>query len=194
EGRGRSGARSRGRGIFRARFACSRNRNSALPRSLSTRERECGIPPTPVPRRFSLPSLTGSLHCVPRLHAPKSCRFLIPQEGTMNSFLQRGAMVALGMVIAACSSGPGTKDDATYSVPVEYHTLDNGLKVVLSEDRSAPTAVVAVYYNIGFRIEPEERTGFAHLFEHMMFQGSENLGKMEFVRLIQRNGGVLNGS
>ena len=112
----------------------------------------------------------------------------------MNSFLQRGAMVALGLVIAACSSGPGTKDDATYSVPVEYHTLDNGLKVVLSEDRSAPTAVVAVYYNIGFRIEPEERTGFAHLFEHMMFQGSENLGKMEFVRLIQRNGGVLNGS
>src|SRR5690606_12428599 len=120
--------------------------------------------------------------------------FSLPQEGTMNSFLQRGAMVALGLVIAACSSGPGTKDDATYSVPVEYHTLDNGLKVVLSEDRSAPTAVVAVYYNIGFRIEPEERTGFAHLFEHMMFQGSENLGKMEFVRLIQRNGGVLNGS
>src|SRR5690606_39217118 len=120
--------------------------------------------------------------------------FSLPQEGTMNSFLQRGAMVALGLVIAACSSGPGTKDDATYSVPVEYHTLDNGLKVVLSEDRSAPTAVVAVYYNIGFRIEPEDRTGFAHLFEHMMFQGSENLGKMEFVRLIQRNGGVLNGS
>jgi predicted Zn-dependent peptidase len=55
-------------------------------------------------------------------------------------------------------------------------------------------ATVAVYYNIGFRIEPRDRTGFAHLFEHMMFQGSANLGKMAFVRLVQDNGGVLNGS
>ena len=54
--------------------------------------------------------------------------------------------------------------------------------------------VVAVYYNIGFRIEPKDRTGFAHLFEHMMFQGSQNLGKMEFIQLVQKNGGVLNGS
>jgi predicted Zn-dependent peptidase len=79
-------------------------------------------------------------------------------------------------------------------VPVEYHTLDNGLRVVLSPDHTAPTVTVAVYYNIGFRIEPRDRTGFAHLFEHMMFQGSRNLGKMEFVQLIQKNGGVLNGS
>ncbi|HWP81931.1 MAG TPA: pitrilysin family protein [Bacteroidota bacterium] len=81
-----------------------------------------------------------------------------------------------------------------FSVPVEYHKLKNGLKVVLSEDKTAPTVVVAVYYSIGFRIEPKGRTGFAHLFEHMMFQGSENLGKMEFVRLVQKNGGILNGS
>ncbi|HXK61888.1 MAG TPA: pitrilysin family protein [Acidobacteriota bacterium] len=83
---------------------------------------------------------------------------------------------------------------AEFSIPVEYHKLSNGLKVVLSEDHTAPTVVVAVYYNIGFRIEPRNRTGFAHLFEHMMFQGSENLGKMEFIRLVQENGGVLNGS
>ena len=50
------------------------------------------------------------------------------------------------------------------------------------------------YYRIGFRVEPKDRTGFAHLFEHMMFQGSRNLGKMEFIRLVQENGGVLNGS
>ena len=81
-----------------------------------------------------------------------------------------------------------------FRVPVEYLKLDNGLKVILSPDHSAPTVVVAVYYNIGFRIEPKNRTGFAHLFEHMMFQGSQNLGKMEFIRLVQRNGGVLNGS
>ena len=82
----------------------------------------------------------------------------------------------------------------TLKVPFEYHKLDNGLKVVLSKDTTAPTATVAVYYNIGFRIEPKGRTGFAHLFEHLMFQGSGNLGKMEFVKLIQKNGGVMNGS
>jgi zinc protease len=79
-------------------------------------------------------------------------------------------------------------------VPVEYHRFDNGLRVVLARDTAAPTAVVAVYYHIGFRIEPKDRTGFAHLFEHMMFQGSEHLPKGEFDSLIQGNGGVLNGS
>jgi len=83
---------------------------------------------------------------------------------------------------------------AAFRVPVEYYKLPNGLRVVLSPDRTAPTATVATYYNIGFRIEPRNRTGFAHLFEHMMFQGSQNLGKMEFIRLVQANGGILNGS
>ena len=81
-----------------------------------------------------------------------------------------------------------------FQVAVEYHKLDNGLKVVLSPDHSVPTVTLAVYFNIGFRIEPRDRTGFAHLFEHMMFQGSQNLGKMEFIRLVQSNGGILNGS
>jgi predicted Zn-dependent peptidase len=83
---------------------------------------------------------------------------------------------------------------ARFQVPVEYHKLDNGLKVVLSPDHTAPTTTIAVYYGIGFRVEPRDRTGFAHLFEHLMFQGSDNLGKMEFIKLIQSNGGVLNGS
>jgi len=101
--------------------------------------------------------------------------------------------LGLGLSLAACQSD--NPEAATrFRVPVEYHKLDNGLKVVLSQDATAPTVVVAVYYNIGFRIEPRDRTGFAHLFEHMMFQGSQNLGKMEFIRLVQRNGGVLNGS
>jgi zinc protease len=79
-------------------------------------------------------------------------------------------------------------------VPIEYQKLSNGLKVVMSPDRTTPTTVVAVYYNIGFRNEPKDRTGFAHLFEHMMFQGSQNLGKMEFIKLVESNGGILNGS
>jgi predicted Zn-dependent peptidase len=79
-------------------------------------------------------------------------------------------------------------------VPITYYKLPNGLRVILSPDFTAPTVVTAVYYRIGFRVEPKDRTGFAHLFEHMMFQGSRNLGKMEFIRLVQQNGGVLNGS
>ena len=86
------------------------------------------------------------------------------------------------------------KDPNELQVPVTYYKLNNGLKVVLSPDKTAPTIAVGVYYNIGFRNEPRNRTGFAHLFEHMMFQGSENLGKMEFIQLVQKNGGVLNGS
>ena len=88
----------------------------------------------------------------------------------------------------------GLPAQTAMQVPVEYHKLTNGLKVVLSPDRTAPVVTVAVYYNIGFRLEPRDRTGFAHLFEHMMFQGSANLGKMEFIRLINSNGGQLNGS
>lgn len=83
---------------------------------------------------------------------------------------------------------------AGLAVPTTYYTLDNGLKVVLSPDHTSPTVGVGVYYGIGFRNEPRDRTGFAHLFEHMMFQGSRNLGKMEFIRLVENNGGILNGS
>lgn len=101
-------------------------------------------------------------------------------------------LIAMALMVAACSEK--RESDTAFKVPVEYYKLDNGLKVVLSEDKTSPTVVVAVYYNIGFRIEPKNRTGFAHLFEHMMFQGSENLGKMEFIKLVQTNGGVLNGS
>jgi zinc protease len=79
-------------------------------------------------------------------------------------------------------------------IPVEHATLANGLRVVASSDRSAPVVTVGVYYQIGFRLEPRGRSGFAHLFEHMMFQGSENAGKMEHIRLINSSGGLLNGT
>ncbi|SNT27098.1 Predicted Zn-dependent peptidase [Ekhidna lutea] len=96
--------------------------------------------------------------------------------------------------LAGCTPTEEKQESASFQVPVEYYKLDNGLKVILSQDKTSPTVVIAAYYNIGFRIEPKDRTGFAHLFEHMMFQGSENLGKMEFIKLVQQNGGVLNGS
>ena len=72
--------------------------------------------------------------------------------------------------------------------------LKNGLRVILSEDHSAPTYSIAVTYNVGSRDERAGRTGFAHLFEHMMFQGSENVGKGEHFIYIENNGGGMNGS
>ena len=80
--------------------------------------------------------------------------------------------VLFPVAVLAAASAAAAQAPTPVTVPFEYHKLENGLKVVLSPDRSSPTAVVAVYYNIGFRLEPKDRTGFAHLFEHMMFQGS----------------------
>lgn len=80
------------------------------------------------------------------------------------------------------------------SYDVERLTLSNGLRVVLAPDRSAPVAGIAVTYDVGIRSEPEGRTGFAHLFEHLMFQGSENLEKLAHFRHVQASGGVFNGS
>lgn len=102
------------------------------------------------------------------------------------------ALAAAGVFVAA--SAPVSATAAEFHAEVDYHKLDNGLKVVLSEDHTVPTTTIGVYYGIGFRIEPRDRTGFAHLFEHMMFQGSNNLGKAEFIALVNSNGGVLNGS
>lgn len=83
---------------------------------------------------------------------------------------------------------------STFQVPVERAMLANGLRVVVSPERSAPVVCVAVYYGVGMRLEPRGRTGFAHLFEHLMFQGSPQMAKMELVGLVQANGGLLNGS
>ncbi len=72
--------------------------------------------------------------------------------------------------------------------------LKNGLRCILVEDHAAPVVALAMTFNVGSRDEVRGRTGFAHLFEHMMFQGSENVGKGEHMLLVQENGGTMNGS
>jgi len=79
-------------------------------------------------------------------------------------------------------------------IPIETFRLDNGLFVTLSEDRTAPIVAVNLWYHVGSANERAGRTGFAHLFEHMLFQGSEHVGSNEHFELIQRAGGTLNGS
>ena len=94
--------------------------------------------------------------------------------------------VAMAFTISSVQAKP-------VNVPVVYYKLPNGLKVVISEDHIAPVVTVGVYYNVGFRVEPKGRTGFAHLFEHMMFQGSANVKKFEHAKFVEANGGSLNG-
>jgi len=102
----------------------------------------------------------------------------------------------LAPAVAAILAASGAAQAAAVmpKVPIVSSTLPNGLKLVISEDHSAPVATVAVYYGVGFRIEPKGRTGFAHLFEHMMFQGSANVKKFEHAKYVEANGGSLNGS
>ena len=79
-------------------------------------------------------------------------------------------------------------------IPIEQYKLDNGLRIVMSVDHSAPTYGISITYNVGSHSEHVGRTGFAHLFEHMMFEGSENVGKGEHMILVENNGGNMNGT
>src|SRR5690554_4649365 len=73
-------------------------------------------------------------------------------------------------------------------------TLDNGLHVILHEDNSTPIVAVTVLYHVGSKNEDADRTGFAHFFEHLLFEGSENIERGEFFKIVQGNGGVLNAN
>jgi len=97
------------------------------------------------------------------------------------------------LMLLANVSNFSTAHAKPLNIPVVYYKLPNGLKVVISEDHIAPVVAVAVYYNVGFRLEPKGRTGFAHLFEHMMFQGSANVKKFDHVKYVEANGGNTNG-
>src|SRR6185437_2220621 len=79
-------------------------------------------------------------------------------------------------------------------IPIDSYRLSNGLVVTLSEDHTAPIVAVNLWYRVGSANERPGRTGFAHLFEHMLFQGSEDVGANEHFELVQRAGGTLNGS
>jgi zinc protease len=90
----------------------------------------------------------------------------------------------------AASASPSTLE----KLPIVRATLKNGLRVVLTPDRTIPTVGIAVYYDVGSRNEQPGRSGFAHLFEHMMFQGSANVDKGEHFQLVLNRGGEMNGT
>jgi zinc protease len=101
-------------------------------------------------------------------------------------FLISATLLAALSVNSACAA-------STFSIPLQQKTLPNGLTVIVSEDHSAPTFGLCIAYRIGFRLEPEGRTGFAHLFEHMMFEGTPVSPKGTMNHIIEGGGGNLNG-
>ena len=104
--------------------------------------------------------------------------------------LFRASLLLVLTLLVSCQK----KSSNELSIPFEKYQLDNGLSVILHEDKSDPIVSVAIYYHVGSNREVQGRTGFAHLFEHMMFQQSENVPQDQFFRLIQGAGGQLNGS
>lgn len=98
------------------------------------------------------------------------------------------------LIVALLFSCSTTEKETTMNIPYETYTLPNGLTVILNVDKSDPIVAVALYYHVGSSREVPGKTGFAHLFEHMMFQRSENVGEDQLFRNIQGAGGTLNGS
>jgi len=83
---------------------------------------------------------------------------------------------------------------AQNKIEFEQYKLKNGMNVILHEDHSTPIVAVTVLYHVGSKNESPERTGFAHFFEHLLFEGSENIGRGEYMKIVQSNGGILNAN
>ncbi|MFC2158087.1 M16 family metallopeptidase, partial [Acidobacteriota bacterium] len=98
---------------------------------------------------------------------------------------------ALGFILSGCA--PQADTSAKLEITYEQYNLENGLDVILHEDRSDPIVAVALLFHVGSNREEPGRTGFAHLFEHMMFQESQHVGQDQFFKKIQGAGGMLNG-
>lgn len=104
----------------------------------------------------------------------------------------RRLTIALAVALLCPMAAPAAQQPGR--IDIERYSLPNGLSVVLAPDHSSQVVAVDVWYNVGSRNERPGRSGFAHLFEHMMFQGSENVKKGEHSQLIERAGGSMNGS
>ena len=99
----------------------------------------------------------------------------------------------IGLFATIFMTGCEQKTDTLFKIAYEKYTLDNGLTIILHEDKSDPIVGVAIQYHVGSNRETPGRTGFAHLFEHMLFQESQHIGQDQFFKKIQNVGGTLNG-
>jgi zinc protease len=115
---------------------------------------------------------------------------MITKKSIKNLFL---VALAAGLSFTSCKTKKEAPESALLSVEFEKYELENGLDVILHQDKSDPIVSVAIQYGVGSNREKTGRTGFAHLFEHMLFQESENVAQDQFFKKIQDAGGTLNG-
>ncbi len=135
--------------------------------------------------------LVAALLCVALVSAPAFAQTAAPAKSAPQKAPAKAAPAKAAPAKAAAKAPVGPKP---ITIAFKEYKLKNGLRVILSEDHTAPTYSIDVCYNAGSRDERPGRTGFAHLFEHMMYQGSENVGKGEHMLLVQNNGGGMNGT
>jgi zinc protease len=141
-----------------------------------------------------LPLLGETMRGVPRLHIPAATvTFQIPKRSRATVEATVRVIRRLIVVLLVVFAAPGLQSQSPFKIDYETYTLANGLQVVLHLDRSDPLVAVAVQYHVGSNREQPGRTGFAHLFEHMMFQSSQHVGEDQFFAKIQAAGGTLNG-
>ncbi|HEY9778419.1 MAG TPA: pitrilysin family protein [Planktothrix sp.] len=120
--------------------------------------------------------------------------------GMLSAALLSSSTTLMSYAAATGSEHQTTKVENGFAIPsplipvTDRYTLKNGLRVVLSEDHSVPVVATVIVYDVGARNEQKGRSGFAHLFEHMMFEGSENVGKTEYFKYIESTGGMVNAS
>lgn len=98
--------------------------------------------------------------------------------------------ILLSAAILSISMAAGAQN----KIEFEQYKLKNGMNVILHEDHSTPIVAVTVLYHVGSKNEDPKRTGFAHFFEHLLFEGSENIGRGEYMKIVQSNGGILNAN
>lgn len=103
----------------------------------------------------------------------------------MKRFILSSVLLAAGALMAQAQSG---------NIKFSEYDLPNGLHVILHEDHTTPIVSVSVMYHVGSKNEDPKRTGFAHFFEHLLFEGTDNIGRGEYAKLVQDNGGVLNAN
>lgn len=104
------------------------------------------------------------------------------------------SFIAMMLILTSCQQPKDDQESKALQIPFEKHLLDNGLTVIIHEDHSDPVVHVDVTYHVGSAREELGKSGFAHLFEHMMFQGSENVADEEHIKSVTETGGTMNGT
>src|SRR5262249_25336831 len=132
--------------------------------------------------------------CWRRIPGPRQRHRLFTGPPSETLMRLNGAAYAALAVLGLASVSFTSVEAQMLNVPVETFTLKNGLRVAVQEDHSAPLVAVNLWYYVGSGREIKGRSGFAHLFEHMLFQGSQNVGDDQHFQIVQEAGGAANGS